>query len=303
MPYLSEIQKKYKGQVNVTGVNIWEDRTAKDNSFHTKVADYVKTMGDKMIYNVAADGFEGKIAKNWMEASEGGGIPTAFIVGKDGTVLWIGHPMGGMEKALDEILAGTYDLETATKKDADRRAGSKAQRELMGPIRAAIAEKDIAKAVTLIDDAIAKNPKLAPSLGFTKFNLLLRSDEAKAMAWAGEFADGPAKDNPNLLNAIAWSIVDDQAKIKNPDYALAVRVAERGVSLLKDGDPFAPYLLDTFAYALYKSGQIDRALEIQTKAVTAAEGIANFDAATMKEIKDRLDMFKAKKKASGGGGG
>lgn len=303
MPHLSEIQKKYNGQVNVTGVNIWEDQKATDNSFHAKVEDYVKTMGDKMTYNVAADGFEGTMAKTWMEAFEGNGIPTAFIVGKDGIVLWMGHPMGGMDKALDEIIAGKYDLAAAAKKDADRRAATKAQREVMGPISEAIKAKDTAKAITLIDEAISKNPKLALNLGFTKYNLLLQSDEAAAMIWAGTFADGAAKENPNLLNALAWSIVDDKAKIKNPDYAVAVRIAERGVSLLKDGDPFAPYLLDTFAYALFKSGQIDKALEVQSKAVSAAEGIANFDAATMKEIKDRLDMFKSKKKASGGGGG
>src|SRR5688572_2703267 len=260
-------------------------------------------MGDKMIYNVAADGFEGTVAKNWMEAFEGNGIPTAFIVGKDGTVLWMGHPMGGMDKALDEIIAGTYDLATAAKKDADRRAAAKAQREVMAPINAAIKAKDNAKAITLIDEAVGKNPKLALNLGFTKYNLLLQSDEEAAMAWAGAFAEGAAKDNPNLLNALAWSIVDDKSKIKNPDYAVAVRIGERGVSILKDGDPFAPYMLDTYAYALYKGGHLERALVVQAKAVTAAEGIANFDAATLKEIKDRLEMFNAKKKASGGGGG
>ena len=303
IPHLTELQKKYKGKVTFTGVSIWEDPKATDNSYIQKVDDFVKEWGAKMDYTVAADGFEGAMAKNWMTASEGNGIPTAFIVGGDGKVLWIGHPMGGLDEALDQIIAGKYDLEAATKKDADRRNAAKSQREVMGPITEAIKAKDTAKAITLIDEAMSKNPKLALNLGFTKFNLLLKSDEAAAMTWAGIFADGAAKDNPNLLNALAWTIVDDKSTIKNPDYAVAVRIAEKGVNLLKAGDPFAPYVLDTFAYALYKNGQIDRALEVQTKAVTAAEGIADFDAATMKEIKDRLEMFKSKKKASGGGGG
>ena len=48
------------------------------------------------------------------------GVPCAFIVGKDGKLLWHGHPAGALDKALDEVLAGTYDLKDAAKADAAR---------------------------------------------------------------------------------------------------------------------------------------------------------------------------------------
>jgi hypothetical protein len=97
------------------------------------------------------------------------------------------------------------------------------------------------------------------------------------------------------LNTLAWTIVDDASKLTKPDYPVAVRIAERGVSLLKQGDPFAPYIMDTLAYALFKNGDVDKALDVQTRAVALAETIKGFQAATLKEMKDRLAMLKNKK--------
>lgn len=298
MPHLSEIQKKYAGKVNVIGVNIWEEPKATNNSYFSKIDQYIADMGPNMAYTVAADGYEGTIAKNWMTASEGNGIPTAFIVGKDGTVLWIGHPMAGMDTAIDQILAGTYDLKTAAQKDQARRDAAKASREAFAPITEAMKAGDTKAAIAAIDAAIAKNPKLELNLGMTKFNLLLRSDPKAAMNQAMKLADGPGKDNPNLLNSIAWTIVDDKSQIKDADYGVAVKIAERGVSLVKESDPFYPFIADTLAYALFKNDQLDRAIDIQTKALSAAEALKDFDPATLKELRERLDMFKKKK---GGG--
>jgi hypothetical protein len=48
------------------------------------------------------------------------GIPHAFIVDKQGRIVWDGHPMANLEKVLDEIVAGKYDLDKARKKSAAR---------------------------------------------------------------------------------------------------------------------------------------------------------------------------------------
>ena len=45
------------------------------------------------------------MAKNWMKAAGQNGIPTAFIVNKEGKIAWIGHP-GRMDEPLDKIVAG-----------------------------------------------------------------------------------------------------------------------------------------------------------------------------------------------------
>jgi len=300
IPHLTELQKKLKGKVNFTGVSIWEDPKATDNAHIEKVEDFVAEWGKKMDYTVAADGFEGSMAKEWMEAAEGQGIPTAFIIGKDGTVLWIGHPMNGLDKALDQILAGTYDVATVAAKDKMRRENARAQREMMAPISQALKANEPDKAIILIDEALAKNPKLASGIGMTKYGILLKSNTPAAMAWAKTLFEGPAKDNAGMLNALAWQMVDDKSPVKDPDYGLAVKIAERAVELTKSEDAF---ILDTLAYAHFKNGNFDKAVDIQSKAISVAQASAEFPAETLKELKDRLETMKQALKAKSGGGG
>jgi hypothetical protein len=92
--------------------------------------------------------------------------------------------------------------------------------------------------------------------------------------------------------------VDDKSTIKAPDNGLAVQIAERALTLTKPSEQMYGFVADTLAYALYKNGQLDRAIEMQAKAVASAEGIKDFPAPTLKEMRERLDMFKKKK---GGG--
>jgi thiol-disulfide isomerase/thioredoxin len=111
IPHLTEVQKKLKDKgVVVVGIS---DETA------DKVKPFVETQGEKMDYVVALDD-ERKTSKAYMQAFNQNGIPHAFIVSKEGKVVWHGHPMDGMDKVLDEIIAGKYDLQAALKKDALR---------------------------------------------------------------------------------------------------------------------------------------------------------------------------------------
>jgi len=62
-------------------------------------------MGDNMDYVVACDEDRQTFAA-YMQAYRHDGIPTAFVVDKNGKVVWDGHPMAGLDKALETILAG-----------------------------------------------------------------------------------------------------------------------------------------------------------------------------------------------------
>lgn len=293
IPHLTELAKKYKGKVDFTGVSVWEERNLKQNTHLKKVSDFVTEWGAKMDYNVAADGFEGTMAKTWMEAAGQGGIPTAFVIGKDGKVLWIGHPMGELEEVLDQVLAGTYDAKAAADKLAQQAEMERKQRAMFEPINKAVAAKDFATAVSEIDKLIAANPQMELGMSTMKFTYMLQADEKGAYAYALKMAEGPAKDIPGLLNAYAWPIVDDKSKLKTPDYAIAEKIAARAVEASKGEDGF---ILDTYAYALFKNGKLDKAIEVQEKAVAAAAKMGDaIPAETVKEIKDRLAMFKAKK--------
>lgn len=98
IPHLVELNGKLKdkGVVFIGLTN--EDETK------AKIAEFVKKM--KMDYIV---GTGSKSSKEYGVT----GIPTAFIIGKDGKVLWSGHPMNGMDKALDKALGISKPEETA----------------------------------------------------------------------------------------------------------------------------------------------------------------------------------------------
>ena len=109
IPHLSGLQKEYPDIVFI-GQDCWERDAA-------AVEPYVKTMGDKMNYRVAMDepsGDQGKMAQTWMMAAGQDGIPTAFVVNKEGKIAWIGHPME-LDRVLKAVAAGTWSVENAAK--------------------------------------------------------------------------------------------------------------------------------------------------------------------------------------------
>ncbi len=105
IPHLSELQAKFKDKgVIIIGQNCSEDQPEKVDAF-------VKKMGDKMNYRVALDDMKteriGKMSKTWMDAAGQDGIPTAFVVDKAGKIAWIGHPLDGLDEALEKIAAAS----------------------------------------------------------------------------------------------------------------------------------------------------------------------------------------------------
>jgi thiol-disulfide isomerase/thioredoxin len=112
IPHLTELQWKYADQ----GVVIIAFSKEKVET----VQPFVAAQGAAMNYNVVVDS-SGRTFKNWMTAYGEGGIPHAFIVGKDGTVLWHGFPSDELDRTLERILAGTYNLERAQNFQAGNR--------------------------------------------------------------------------------------------------------------------------------------------------------------------------------------
>src|SRR5262245_34395567 len=108
-PRLSEMQAKYKDK-GVIFVGISDEPA-------DVVKPFVAEMGDKMSYNVACDDDRTTVTR-YMEAYGQQTIPTAFIIGKDRKVLWVGHPLVDMEPVLEQIVKGTYDLQATMKREA-----------------------------------------------------------------------------------------------------------------------------------------------------------------------------------------
>ena len=112
IPKLTEGQKAFKDKgVVFIGVSAEDCNVVKP---------FVDRMGDQMGYTVGCDKEDKMTYRSYMEGYSQNGIPHAFIV-QNGKVIWHGNPLGEpVDKALDEILAGKYDLASAKAKDEPR---------------------------------------------------------------------------------------------------------------------------------------------------------------------------------------
>lgn len=87
IPHLNKLHKKYKdNDVVIIGLS---------NEKSEKVKDFVKKQDMK--YIVGAGSKSGR-------AYGVRGIPTVFVIGTDGTLLWQGHPMNGLDAALEKAV-------------------------------------------------------------------------------------------------------------------------------------------------------------------------------------------------------
>jgi thiol-disulfide isomerase/thioredoxin len=92
IPHLNEIYHGCRGKgVEFVGVT---------SEPEDKVRAFIAELGDKFTYPVALDA-----SRAVSGAYPSAGIPNAYVVGKDGKVAWSGHPMSGLQQAIDAALA------------------------------------------------------------------------------------------------------------------------------------------------------------------------------------------------------
>ena len=104
IPELTELQKRFAGN-GVIIVGISDEQPA-------KVAEFVSAQGSGMDYHVAVDSSQ-RSMNNWHTAFGATGIPHAFIVGTNGLIWWHDNPSGTLERTLEKIINGTFDIERA----------------------------------------------------------------------------------------------------------------------------------------------------------------------------------------------
>lgn len=288
IPHITELAKKHKGKITFTGVSVWEDTEAEN--WQADVSEFVTEMGAKMDYNVAVDNAEGTMATTWMEAAGQQGIPASFVI-KDGVIMWIGHPMQ-LDSVLDKVVAGTFNLE-----DAKRLAEEERQKEakLMAAsekLNNAMQSGDTNAATQAIDEIVALEPMAAPQLLPLKFTILADTAPDEAIAFAKKVSVD-YKDNAQVLNDIAWALVDPDTELLKRDDKLALQMAKRAVELTKQKDAF---MMDTLAMAYWRNDMKKEAVAEQEKAVKLAknppEGGVQVPEEILAEMEARLEMFR-----------
>ncbi len=278
-PHLSELQKEYKSKgVTVIGVNIWE-RPLNEQTFD-KVKAFVEKQGDKMSYTVAFDGMARNMTRTYMEAAGRGGIPSAFIVDKDSRVAWIGHP-AEMDEPLKQVVAGTWDS-----------AKARSAAEIEMAVQEVISKNrtDPEAMLTAFDELEARMPAAKSQIDAFRWRIYSMTGQAdKAIALARPLIEKAiAEKNAMALNDYSWTMVDPDGPFPKDkvDIELALQAATKAVEFTNEKDGA---IIDTLARVYFVKGNIDKAIEWQTKAVAVAP-------AGMKEqLEEVLDEYKAAK--------
>jgi len=273
VPLLTELQKKYKSDVVIIGVT---EPDMRGNS-PAAVRQFVKDMGKDMEYTVAVD--DGKTTQAYMAAAGMVGIPHAFVVNREGRVVWQGSPL---EPALDEVLgqlvAGEFDLE-----------GAKIEHE----VNKRLQELDLYSQLgqwSVVWDGLKDILKLDPGNEFAmevlmriSIDQLQNPDEFRAWVRSHIAAH---RDNAKAMHRLATVLcsVGDLTQ-RSPDLALEAARASYEASRQREAEAIAAY-----ARALYQIGQLDRAIALQQDAVALAHG------AKQEESRSVLDYYRRCKK-------
>src|SRR6476646_4318999 len=153
MPDVTELAKTYEGKVTVVGVSVWERPDEQtDEAIAKLVAPFVEKQGERMVYNVAAEGIDHAMADGWLRAAGQNGIPCSMIIGRDRKIAWIGHPME-LEKPLAQVVEGTFDVKLAEEEYTKKWQARQERQQLLEPITTARRAKDGAALVAAIDKA------------------------------------------------------------------------------------------------------------------------------------------------------
>lgn len=265
MPHLAETQKKFADKgVQIISISDEElstidkflDRDTrqateeKPETFRDLTSSYCLTTDPDRSSHVA-----------YMEAAFQAGIPTSFIVGKDGKIEWIGHPME-FDEALNAVVQGTWDREGPIAR------GIKSEQVVsaaMDDIYALLEKQKFNEAIKLID-------KVAPEQDNLKLNILkLRIYEvAKQTAAGTAFLNELFAKNAKQLettNILAWTIYEnaEQGMFTKGPFIDAAMKATAAAAAQATGDEKAS-LIDTLAHLNYFSGNLDKAIELETVA-------------------------------------
>ncbi len=269
IPHLTELHNEHKDTVTFIGVAV------RPNDRMTPTAKFVKDQGDKMPYHVCAD-IDDKTYGTYMTPLDQHGIPTAMIIDKKGRIAWVGHPMGGMDEALEKILASNYDLSSAKADFAKQLDAARAEMEIQekaskfgAEISRHLEADNFESAIAAIDEAYENYPDFFSGALIYKYTILLTelNQPAQAAKFGAKLVNNIFADDAQMLNAIAWEIATEFSEDVQ-DLNLAMKAANKADKLTDSKDPG---IIDTLARVYFVQGDIDKAIALQKKAIKFAE--------------------------------
>jgi hypothetical protein len=250
--------------VIVIGLDVWDSDAA--------VAPFVKKMGTNMTYRVALDDKssdpDGFMSSTWWKRGVNHhGIPTAFIINRDGIIAWIGHPMGLNDKILDEIVSGRQDVAKA-KADYQKEYQTDLQfQELQGTLNSSIKQKKWDDAQSALDKICLLIPRMTNGFSFQRLEILLGQKNFDGAFQLADALGNSHSTDDYWQNELAWTIA--ASELPNPHcLSLAETLAGRAVDLTKGTNSGA---LDTLARVQFMVGKKPEAIATEEKAVSGEQ--------------------------------
>ncbi len=105
IPHLAELQERYAHEVQVIGVS--DEPVQKVQAFLNATSPTGSKFGEFAEKYCLTTDPDGSTENDYMVAAGMNSIPTAFIVGKDSRIVWIGHPMD-LDRALEIAVTAPF---------------------------------------------------------------------------------------------------------------------------------------------------------------------------------------------------
>ncbi len=262
IPHIGDLQQQFK-DYGVTFVGVSDEDLQTVVKFLCTADSEGVNWNEKVRYTLATDP-DRSVHDAWMTPAAQNSIPTAFVVGRDSRIEWIGHPV-----EIDPVLAAVV------RDEWDRNAFKAVFEEEIAPVREGMFAREAADddaeqgdwgaASAGIEGLIEKYPDLRNNRNWLFRKMLREADPAQTFAY-GRVAMKASWDDARVLNGLAWNTVDD-AKARGRDFDFAMEAAQRAVEVTESKDPS---ILDTLARVYYEKDDLKSAIRWQREAVEKA---------------------------------
>lgn len=312
IPHLNAIANRFKDKgLVVIGQNVLE----KDQKL---VRPFVKKMGDRMSYPVSLDDSgttaNGAMAETWLVAAGQNSLPTTFLIGKDGRIAWIGHPMKLQEGVIEQVLKGTFDLSKEANRfqeealineqramDEEKVLVEEVMKDpeiqdafrLMTRFEKQIRNKQWPDAEATLAEAAQLLPEedRGPVIAEGSVAILLGKGEMDAAVRQARAAYEKHQHDPLMLAGMASHLLKESA-LNGDALEIAYQITTRVNEVSKARIPSA---LASLARATYMKGDREKAIHLQQDAIEQTANFPKMNPAVKEKLQNTLDSYNAGK--------
>jgi len=285
IPHLDTLQTKFKDQgLVVIGQSVCEENQA-------MVEPFIKKMAKVMTYRVALDNVteksKGTMMDTWLDAAGEEGLPTSFIVDKQGRLAWIGHPVKIKSAQIQQLLEGAYDLKQAAEDYSMLRRNEAELLDIWKKTKSCFTLRHwdhIGKNVDRMEKLVPASERTA--FDVIRFRMLMGTREYKEAFKLAEKLSDACQEEALVQNQLAWAMLISGV-CEGADLDLAEKIAERANTSARSMDAA---ILDTLARARFMKGKKKEAIELQEQAVKMADEFQN--SSTEQSLKQTLESYK-----------